>query len=164
MCLSVWVGSSAPIPPVPLADPRVPDPVNGYHAVGDVAPDDPVRARFSLPHVSWVGSHQGCGCGFESGGLTWQGFVRVAEAAHLVDAMLPDEQEEFASEQRSRALLRGVIERALADGAVEVYGCWAGDEALAAQSVEDVEPVWFTERLSPVAERVLYRVRWPAPG
>lgn len=157
MCLVVWVASAAPIAPVP--NPQVPDAVDGYHAVVDVAADDPVRARFSLPHVSSVNAHAGCGCGFASNDLTRQGFVCVDEATPFVDAMLPREQAAFAAEQRSRTLLRAVIERALLHGAVEVYGCWFGDEERDAESAQDVEPAWFTEQLSPVAERVLYSVR-----
>ncbi len=161
MCLFVWVASSEPVPLAPLADPQKPDPVDGYHAVLDVSLDAPVRARLSLSHVRSVGSHEGCGCGFNSDEFTWQGFARADEVAHLAGAMSPDEREAFASEQRSRALLRALVERALAAGDVEVYGCWAGDEAVTTEATEAVEPAWFTERLAPIAERVLYRVRRP---
>lgn len=87
----VWVASARPLSPVAPASPQEPDPVSGYHRVEEVAADAAVRARFTLPHVSYVGSHEGCGCGYNSDGLTWQGFERVDEVTALLDAMGADE-------------------------------------------------------------------------
>jgi hypothetical protein len=55
--------------------------------------------------------------------------------------------------------LRAIVEGALANGPVEVYACWAGDEDAPAEHTNSVRPAWFTERLEPIVERVLYVVR-----
>jgi hypothetical protein len=159
MCLLVWMASARPLPPVTLASPQQPHPVDGYARVEAVDADAPVRARFTLPHVSYVGSHEGCGCGYNSGDLTWQGFQRVDEVAPLVGAMGADERAAFTDAQRSRERLRALVEDAAAWGDVEVFGCWSGDEGDEAVRVEAVASSWFTEWLAPIEERVRYVVR-----
>lgn len=158
MCLMVWIAAEAPLASVAPETPLTPDPLHGYHRVEDVASSAPVRARFSLPHVHYVGSHEGCGCGYNSGDLASGGFERVDEVRAYLDAMRDDEREAFSSAQRSRARLRAIVEEALTQVAVEVFGCWAGDEAESERRVEAVAPSHFTERLEPIAERVRYRV------
>jgi hypothetical protein len=164
MCLLVWVASVVPLPTVAPATPQTPHPLDGYHRVEPVAADAPVRARFTLPHVAYVGAWTGCGCGFNSGDLAWQGFSRADEVTPLVDAMQDAEREAYGQEERSRVLLRTLVERALDAGAVEVFGCWAGDEATPETGTETVEPAWFTERIEPIAEGVRYRVCRPDAG
>ncbi len=158
MCLLLWVASEQPIPLVSLVDPQTPDPENGYHRIDDVATDAPVRARFSLPHLRYVGSHEGCGCGYNSSELAWTGLVRVDDITPLYEAMSSEERESFDAEQKSRKRLRAIVERALAVGAVEVFACWSGDEVDPATSERDVEPSYFTEYAEPIEERVRYRV------
>ena len=126
MCLMVWVGTVEAVPPV--AKPTAPSAEAGYHYVEEVPDDAPIRVRLTSPHVTYVGSHEGCGCGYNSGDLSWQGIEAVADAMDLIEAMTADEREEFLAEQRSRVRLRDLVCTALAAGPVEVYACWAGDE------------------------------------
>jgi hypothetical protein len=154
----VWVASARPLLPVAPTSPREPDPVSGYPRVEEVAADAPVRARFSLPCVSYVGSHEGCGCGYNSGDLTWQGFARVDEVTPLLGAMGDDERAGFAQAEGSRARLRAIVEGAMAWGEVEVFGCWDGAQGDEALREARVEASWFTEWLAPIEERVRYRV------
>lgn len=158
MCLMLWVAAEHPIPLVALENPQTPDPVNGYHHIDDVAPDAPVRARVTLPHVRYVGSHEGCGCGYNSGGLACEGLARVTEVTPMLDAMTDDERAAFAADQRSRERLRAIVEGALGHGAVEVFACWDGDEVEVTAAVTEVAPSYFTEFTSPIEERVRYRV------
>lgn len=132
--------------------------MSGYHRVEEVAADAAVRARFTLPCVSYVGSHEGCGCGYNSDDLTWQGFERVDEVTALLDAMGPDERAEFAQEEGSRGRLRAIVEGAKGCGDVEVFGCWDGDQVEEAVRGVTVEASWFTEWLAPIEERVRYRL------
>ena len=154
----VWVATTSPVAPVTLANPQTPDPVYGYGRVEAAPAGAPVRARFTLSHVTYVGSHEGCGCGFNSGDLAWEGFERVDEVRPLIDAMSDEERAKFLAAQGSRERLRAIVEGALTAGPVEVFGCWAGDEVDAAVGCEDVAPAHFTERTEPIGERVLYRV------
>jgi hypothetical protein len=156
----VWLGSMRPLPEHRLANPQVPDPVRGYQSVEEVPAGEPVRSRFSLPHVAYVGSHEGCGCGFNSE-LAWEGFETQDALAGLLEALEPEERARFDAGQWSRLQLRALVEGALADGPVEVFGCWAGDETLPARAEEAVTSSHFTDHLSPIAERVLLHIQRP---
>lgn len=161
MCLLVYVATVRPLAEAPR--PTDEHPVDGHACVERVDDDAPVRARFGLPSVAYVGSHEGCGCGFQSDDYV-VGELSPAEALALADALTADERRALAAEQRSRERLRDLITAALADGEVEVYGCWAGDEDRPADDVREVPVAHFVTRLRPFDERVLYRVRRPADG
>ena len=151
----VWIGTEQPVPPVlPTAEP---DLVTGCYEVDEVAADALVRARFTSPHVTYVGSHEGCGCGFNSAQLEWE-FTDVADAMALIDAMTDNEREEFLAEKRSRERLGALVSAALPHGKVEIYVCWAGDEGDPPDCVETIETRWLTERLAPLKEGVKYEV------
>jgi hypothetical protein len=77
MCLMVWLGSARPLAAV-LA-PTTPDPIVGYFNVTAEPVDSPVRAQFLQPYVSYVGSHEGCGCGFCSQQMELAGYDLVAD-------------------------------------------------------------------------------------
>jgi hypothetical protein len=64
-----------------------------------------IRVRFSHPHVYYVGSHTGCGCGFGAG-----------------DPANAD------SRQRTIADLVGLLSEAAGDAPFEILTCWEGDE------------------------------------
>jgi len=157
MCLMVWIGTASPVSPV--AKPTEPTADAGYHYVEEVAVDAPIRARFTTPHVTYVGSHEGCGCGYSSGDLSWQGIDNVADAVALLGAMADDEREEFLAKQRSRDRLRTLVCAALEEGPVEIYACWAGDEEAAPIGEQTIAPARLTERTTPLEERVRYRVK-----
>ena len=157
MCLMVWIGTELGL--TPIAHPVEPDPVIGWCRIEEVAQDAPIRARFETPHVTFFGSHEGCGCGFNSGGIEWEGFETVQELLPLLDALREDEREEFLAEQGSRERLRAQVTAALEHGPVEVYGCWAGDEEMPPNGVETIDAAWLTERTAPLEERVKYAVR-----
>jgi hypothetical protein len=108
--------------------------------------------------VTYVGSHEGCGCGYNSGDLAWQGIDDVADAVALLGAMTDDEREKFLAEQRSRARLWALVSAALGDGPVEVYACWAGNEEVEPTGERTIAPAWLADRTAPPEERVRYRV------
>lgn len=157
----VWLGSRRG---APLRARAAPQPIDGHYVVEDVAADAPVRARLTTPYVQYVGSHEGCGCGFNSADLAWDGLTRLSDVTPLVEALSEDERGALAAQQRSRVRLRDLVETALADGPVEVYGCWDGDESLEATGEASVDPSHFTEVLAPIEERVLYRIASSARG
>jgi hypothetical protein len=155
MCLQVWVGTPRPIATSPRR--TDPDPEVGYAYAEEVAAAAAVRARFTAAHVTYVGSHEGCGCGFQSSGLAFDGVATVAEARVLLDAMTADERAELDAEQRSRERLRALIDDARAYGAVELFACWAGDEVDPEIATREVAaPAWLVEQVEPLEERVRY--------
>ncbi len=149
MCLMVWLGTMQPLGEGESDQ-------GGYPRAEVVAVDDPVRARFSAPFVTYVGAHGGCGCGFRSGVLSFDGVVTTDEARTLLDAMTPAERSEFLAEQSSREWLRGLVERAAAWGRVELFTCWANDEGKPVIDERSIAPDWITARTEPFEERVRY--------
>ena len=156
MCLMVWIGTERPVSPILCAvDPHV---ATCYCAVREIAADEPARGRFTSPHVTYVGSHEGCGCGFNSSQLEGEGFTDVADAMALIDAMRDEERDEFLAQKHSRENLVALLTAALPYGKVDMYVCWAGDEDGPPDRVEGIEVRWLTERLAPLQERVKYTV------
>lgn len=156
----LWMGTAGPLPVRARTPPGSdPDPALGYACVEEVAAEAPVRKRFSSLHVVYVGSHEGCGCGFESNGLDFDGVESTEVALELLGAMTETEQAEFLAEQRSRAWLRAMVESARADGPVELFACWAGDEGEPALHEHVIEPADLTSKTAPLIERAHYLVR-----
>ena len=82
-----------------------------------------VRANFTLPHVFYIGSHDGCGCGFR--------YIPL-------EAILQEDAEAIYSEgvehqkytQPNHRKLFDYIEREFKNEPfLELYGCWSGEEA-----------------------------------
>lgn len=131
MCLSVHVASNSPLP-VGVWNPDA----RAFYL--EVAPNDaPIRQRFSLPFVYFVGTHLGCGCGF---------------ARYEND----DERDKT---QANYSALATVIREALTVGSsVEVFTCWEGDHVI---DPELLESVAVSELLQPefeLKERQFLRV------
>lgn len=156
MCLLVWVGSQRPLDRVI---------VEGEAAirVEDVPADDPVRAHLGTPCIAYVGAYEGCGCGFQSDGLWYEGVVSVAEAVALEGALLAQEREEFHQSQLSRAALHRLVVDAALHGEVELVAFWAGEQAAPLVQVEARDAAWLIEHLVPFVDRTKYLVPACAP-
>lgn len=92
--------------------------------VDGVAPDDPVRGRFSMPNGYYLGSHEGCGCGFKYG---------------VMPAGL-EEQEDETKGRASVNALRAYVTKAAVHQPVEVFACWEGEQLLPALAVAQISP------------------------
>lgn len=74
-----------------------------------------VRPRFTKPHVVYLGSSESCGCGFRQEHDREFG---------------PDDPERRAVTEDNQRQLHAWVRECLADEPeVELFGCWAGDEA-----------------------------------
>jgi hypothetical protein len=112
----------------------------------------PVVEKFSLPIVTYVGSDQGCGCGFRNIPL------------HLLDN--PDAEEMCGSgveKQRStqhnhQALVHFLREQFATENFIEIYGCLSGEVAKAVISNVEIPLEQITDRLFCFRERGFYRV------
>ncbi len=96
-----------------------------FHVTELSAGDESVRRHFSKPCVYCVGSHEGCGCGFQYG--QYVGF------------------EEDAGEQAAAHDSRRRLADFLAVGLqhqleVELFVCWDGDQAAQPEHRERVRP------------------------
>ncbi len=109
MCMMVYVAADSPLPTSEW-DKTHP----GFHVGVVSGRNQRVRHQFSKPFVYRVGSHKGCGCGFD-----WDGFDGVDEA-----------DPEFADAHESRRRLAEFLAEGLRfQPDLELYACWNGDEA-----------------------------------
>lgn len=131
MCLSVHIASDRALP----LSTWNPDARAFY--LETVPVDAPMRDRFSLPNVYFVGSHLGCGCGF----------TRY------------ENDDECDKTQANYSALAGVIRDVLSQtSSVEVFTCWEGDHG---REPEFLESVCVSELILPgfeLKERQLLRV------
>ena len=132
MCLVLYLGSEKRRPLIAWdgSAPR-------FHVKGDDADAKKASTHLRKPNVYYVGSDNGCGCGFRQ--------------EH--DAMI-DDAEELASKADNHTLLHEYISKCLADeDSIELYSCWSGDEALPMEfdrtiSVDELVDgdFWFAEK------------------
>jgi hypothetical protein len=109
MCLVLYLASDRKLPKIDLdkAAPRF------Y-----VNPNDPdasnAAAHFTKPNMAYVGSDNGCGCGFRR------------EHDYMID-----DPEQIASKNDNQKRLHDYVAESLANETfVELYSCWSGDESL----------------------------------
>lgn len=151
MCLLVWVGSQRPLDGVIVEG-------DAAIRVEDVPADEAVRAHLTSPCIACVGAYEGCGCGFQSDGLWYEGVDSVAGAVALEDPLLPNEREEFHQSQRSRAALHRLVVDAALHGEVELVAFWAGEQAAPLVRVEARDAAWLIDQLVPFVEGTKYLV------
>ncbi len=123
MCIMVYMAADTELPLVPL---------NEESFICVVQPcESPVARQFSKNHIYYVGSYQGCGCGFT--------YDRNRDCS-----LLPPEVREFAlhdDENRRRSVdgLIGYLRDNLPlAGEIELYSCWDGNEAGTAAQVSEL--------------------------
>ena len=108
MCMLVYVASDYQLPTLAW-DENHPN----FHVSELSAREEPVRRQFSKPCVYYVGSHQGCGCGFQYG--------QYEE--------LEDDPAEITAARDSRQRLAEFLAVALQHQAeVQLFACWDGDQ------------------------------------
>ena len=119
MCFALFLGARVAPPIIPCSgkygDGQVyTQPLNDYNS--------PVRGHFTLPHVVYVGSDQGCGCGFRN--TSFQVDWPDEYIASMPDY---DPKERQGNHEALAALVR---QHFGGEPFVELYGCWEGDFAL----------------------------------
>ena len=108
MCMMVYVASDHPLPTSAWDEDRP-----GFHVEALSERDESVRRQFSKPFVYYVGSHQGCGCGFD-----WDVFEGVSE-----------DDPEFADAKASRQGLFELLALGLRQGGeLGLFACWDGNQ------------------------------------
>jgi hypothetical protein len=118
MCMMVYVASDYPLPTVAWDETRP-----RFHVTELSGRDEPVRRQFSKPWVYYVGSHEGCGCGFQYGEFE-------------------EDDAAWAAAQDSRRRLAEFLAVALQHQvAVELFACWDGDQAAEPEHRGRVRPV-----------------------
>ena len=107
MCMMVYVASDYALPTLPW-DATCPQ----FHVTELNERSVPVRRHFTKPCAYYIGSHEGCGCGFQYG--EYEGFEDEAD--------LPQKRE---SRRRLAEFLAVALQH---QTQVELFACWDGDE------------------------------------
>jgi hypothetical protein len=131
MCLMVYLASDHVLPTSPwdAARPR-------FHVAELAESHQPVRRRFSKPHVYYVGSHEGCGCGFQYGEYEGE----------------EEDAPKLAASQDSRRRLAEFLSAALQhQPTVELFACWDGDQGSPPEHRVRIRP------LDLIQERTFFR-------
>lgn len=110
MCMMIYLASDVPLRTVEWleGDPR-------FHTSPLASDEGRVRRQFTKSNLTYAGSYEGCGCGFQLGKYPPE-FLEPDEAVQRRRSL-----HEFA------AYLREELPRV---GAIELYACWDGDQEL----------------------------------
>ncbi len=141
MCYVVYLGTDLKLDPILWNDKK---PAFNFQEVLDNE-NNKVRAQFSKTNVYYVGSHEGCGCGFAYDG-TW-------------DTSDPEDVEDNLLRKESVAQFNQLLKEILArTNGCEIFLCWDGDEGDTPQRIETVGANFFSEGDWVEDEPTLYRV------
>jgi len=139
MCIMVYIAANTELPLVSRFDPA-------NHICVEPIPhtNPPIIPAFTKRHVYYVGSYQGCGCGFayddtpsDSRGLM-RLFRRLSE---LVWSANEEDKKRRRSVHELVTYLADNINRA---GVIELYSCWAGEESSNPEQVSAMTIAEFT--------------------
>jgi hypothetical protein len=112
MCLAVYLASSQSIPTSEWNE------STPAFYLQTTAEGEPARKQFSYPYVYYVGSHEGCGCGFS------KDF---------------DFGEDLDASQQDYAALGRLLRDATVRGAkLELFTCWEGEQSSEPESVSTI--------------------------
>ncbi len=103
-----------------------------------------VLRHFRALRVYYVGSHEGCGCGFLFS--DWS----LEDETLLHDESIPEHVKEataeyYGSRKQSLDQLSQHLSLWLRDGEVELHACWAGEEAAEPRLYVAISPLDLTE-------------------
>ena len=128
MCYAIYVASDSPLDLIPwdLEDRKL-------NVSKITARDEVIRSRFTKPHVYYVGSHLGCGCGF-----------------FYESSLGPEDDEKVVATEVKRSLeeLKGYLRESLVRSQeLELYVSWEGEKptspiksvSLGVQSIQQLE-------------------------
>lgn len=104
MCLAVYISSDSSLPIIEIIENSA-----GFSIREINKNESSVNRHFSKRFIDYVGSAQGCGCGF------------------LADGVYPDTTE-FHQLRKSYELLSSYLLRELGSECLELFVCWGGDE------------------------------------
>ena len=106
MCLVAYIAAAEELPTLDWNH-EIP----AFHVKNIDEGIEKVRGQFRLPFVYYLGSHEGCGCGFNRGSAS-------PSEPHQVEAV----------RQTLAALTRYLQEAVSQVGTIELYTCWNGEE------------------------------------
>ena len=133
MCLMVYIGSDKPLPLIDWNENE-----RAFNVTELNKFEKSVESQFNVPHVYYVGSHLGCGCGF------------------LKEYKV---EEELAQTNNNYLQLNAYLQKARETGAqVQLYSCWDGDQSAKPEFRDQIELNHLLEASFEFKEKALYEV------
>jgi hypothetical protein len=117
MCLAVYIASDAELPLIPFVEGTSPIHVQ-------IDPPETVPLGLQRKHVVYIGAHEGCGCGFFTGGLE-PGSVEHVAAMRSLGALA-----EYVASVARRSDL-------------DMFACWEGAQHHEPVLAGEVKPDFF---------------------
>lgn len=143
MCFVLYIGTRTEAPRIPWHEKLV-----GISTAEVVERDHAGKEKFALPVVTYVGSDQGCGCGFRH---------VLFEGGGWPNEHLTGLQED--TQQNHDALIAFIRQHFATEPFVELYGCWDGDFAEPLASEIDLALSRVADPVFCFRERGYYKVR-----
>ena len=137
MCWALYLASDKELPQIPWDENA-----RGFNTQSLRDDDKDVSRQFSHPYIIYLGSHEGCGCGFKD------------------DA--EDDEVETALRNNTLQQLAQYLNQALSKGAkLEIFLCWEGDQETAVVERKELTPANFWGAKFPLSEREFATVEVP---
>lgn len=133
MCLAVYLASDKPLPLIEWSE-KEPS-----FYVGELTKfDKSVKIQFEFPYIYYIGSHEGCGCGFFKEGR---------------------EKEEVRRAEENYSQLVSYIKNAQSTGTKnQIYSCWEGDQDSDPEFRENIDLSCLTDKNFEFKEKTLYAI------
>ena len=115
MCFVLYIAADCPVPSLPYDEGD-----RNVHTRELNEYDAGITSQFSKKFQKYVGSDQGCGCGFRH--VSYQNGQWPEE--DLIDVIEDPDERSHKNHQQLRSLLAELLSKT---DEVELYGCWDGD-------------------------------------
>jgi hypothetical protein len=113
--------------------------------------NEAVKDKFTQPHIAYVGSDQGCGCGFR--------YVPLSEQFEGCELIYSEGVETQSKTQQNHQQLHDyLLKQFKGEDFVELYGCWSVDEKEPASFRTEIALQRLIDPTFCFRERGLYRV------
>ena len=147
MCFVLYIGTDEPLPTTPW------DEKNRHLNTEDLGEhDEAVAKHFSKAQTKYLGSDQGCGCGFRHVTLQNGGWPEEWNIGRNPDY---DGSEEEPIHQELYDFISALLS---SNQSIELYGCWDGDFADPFEHSEEIDFERLLDRTFFFRERGFYTV------
>jgi hypothetical protein len=107
-----------------------------------------IVSRFTMPEVVYLGSDQGCGCGFRHALLAGKEWYPIVE----------EDNDTMEVIQKNHEDLYQYLTDNVKSGFIEIYGCWNGDITDSIDCVDEISIKDLTDKDFYFKEGWLYKV------
>ena len=143
MCMTLYIATSKPMPTISYNE------ANPCLNTQDIAENETsLISVFTKPHLKYVGSDQGCGCGFRHALLDENNWLRVQ-----------DETEDIIDNDNHQNLVDFIAGNNKGEASIEIFSCWDGDHT---ELIRHFQAIGINEILNKnfyFKERALYTVQ-----